>query len=62
MGRVARARRRDPAGGREPIAGRVLRVGDAVYLPAAASNRDPAAFPDPDALDISGRWCRPGGH
>ncbi|AEB44403.1 MULTISPECIES: cytochrome P450 [Micromonospora] len=41
----------------EPIevAGHVLRVGDAVYLPAAASNRDPAAFPDPDALDVSRR-------
>ncbi|OWV01448.1 cytochrome [Micromonospora wenchangensis] len=37
------------------IAGRTLQPGDAVYLPASAANRDPAVFPDPDALDVTRR-------
>ncbi|MGW5000823.1 cytochrome P450 [Streptomyces hydrogenans] len=39
------------------IAGRVIREGDAVYLPNAAANRTPEVFPDPDALDL-GRSAR----
>lgn len=37
------------------IAGYRLEPGDGVYLPASAANRDPDAFPDPDALDITRR-------
>lgn len=39
------------------IAGQVIREGDAVYLPNAAANRAPEAFPDPDTLDV-GRGTR----
>ncbi|MFC9294835.1 cytochrome P450 [Streptomyces sp. NPDC057011] len=34
------------------IGGRVIREGDAVYLPNAAANRSPEAFADPDVLDV----------
>ncbi|MFD9726624.1 cytochrome P450 [Streptomyces sp. NPDC059072] len=34
------------------IGGRLIREGDAVYLPNAAANRSPEAFPDPDVLDL----------
>lgn len=39
---------------REPveIGGKTIRAGDTVMLCIAAANRDPAAFPDPDRLDI----------
>lgn len=35
------------------IGGVVIRAGDAVYLPNAAANRSPEAFPDPDVLDVT---------
>lgn len=34
------------------IAGVVIRAGDGIIVPLAAANRDPRAFPDPDALDL----------
>ena len=37
------------------VAGHTIHAGDGVYLPAAAANRDPAAFPDPDTLDVERR-------
>ncbi|MGH3928170.1 MAG: cytochrome P450, partial [Pseudonocardiaceae bacterium] len=35
------------------IGGQTLNDGDLVYLVLAATNRDPARFPDPDQLDLS---------
>ncbi|GAA4409581.1 cytochrome P450 [Actinokineospora soli] len=37
------------------VEGRTIHAGEGVYLPAAAANRDPAAFPDPDTLDVDRR-------
>ena len=34
------------------IGGQVIRAGDGVVMPIEAANRDAAAFPDPDRLDI----------
>jgi cytochrome P450 len=40
------------------IAGRSVRKGEQVVLLLAAANRDPAAFPDPDRLDVGRRDVR----
>lgn len=34
------------------VGGRLIRAGDVVYNAYVAANRDPSAFPDPDALDF----------
>jgi cytochrome P450 len=39
------------------IGGQTIHAGDAVILTTETANRDPAAFPDPDRLDI-GRGAR----
>jgi cytochrome P450 len=40
------------------IAGRPVRKGEQVVLLLAAANRDPAAFPEPDRLDVGRRDVR----
>ncbi|CCH31125.1 cytochrome P450 [Actinosynnema sp. NPDC047251] len=35
------------------VAGQVVRAGEGLVLPTDIANRDPAAFPDPDRLDIT---------
>jgi cytochrome P450 len=35
-----------------PLGGHVIKEGDVVYNSYVAANRDPAAFPDPDTLDL----------
>jgi cytochrome P450 len=50
------------------VGGQIIRADEGLVLPNDIANRDPAAFPDPDLLDIqrsarvavpSGSRCRP---
>ena len=49
---VAHAGRRRVALANIEIGGQTIRAGEGVVLPAETANWDPAAFPDPDRLDI----------